>query len=252
MARQERKSSNTGIYHILLRGINQQRLFEQADDYMQFLDYLYEVKKISGFTLYAYCLMNNHIHLLLKEGVEPLSKIFRRLGTRYVSWFNKKYERSGHLFQDRFKSEPVETDDYFISVLIYIYQNPVRAQICSKTMDYEWSSRRFLGTGDGMIDQEDLTAIVPIEAIKQKEKEIVQDRSLEPMAGRNSVYSDKDIVLMMRQFSGVKNTSDFQKMSMEEQRLLTQKLRGERVPIRQIARVTGISKGLVERWGKGL
>ena len=250
MARHERKASSTGIYHVLQRGINQQRIFEQAEDYIQFLDYLYEVKKISGLTLYAYCLMNNHTHMLLKEGKEPLSTVFRRLGTRYAPWFNKKYERSGYLFQDRYKSEPVETDEYFLSAIIYIYQNPVKVGTCRLPVEYEWGSRRFLEKENGLIDIAELTAITPISVIKQKEKELIDNRALEPMAASRNVYSDKDVVLMMRQFSGMQNASEFQKMPESEQRITVVKMRSERVPIRQIARVSGMSKGIVEKWGR--
>jgi len=248
MTRQERKTSGTGIYHVLQRGINQQRIFEEAEDYIQYLDYLYEVKKLSGMTLYAYCLMGNHTHMLLKEGNEPLSIIFRRLGARYVPWFNKKYERSGHLFQDRYKSEPVETDEYFLSAIAYIYQNPVKAGICRLPHEYEWSSRRFLGKDNGLIDLAELTDIVPIADIKRKEKELVDERAFEPMPKGRKLYSDKDAMLMMRQYGGVQNASDFQRMPIDEQQSLVVRMREERVPVRQVARVTGLSKGIVEKW----
>jgi REP element-mobilizing transposase RayT len=250
MSRQERKKSSTGIYHVLLRGINRQRIFEEAGDYIQFLDCIREVKGLSGFTLYAYCLMGNHAHLLLKEGTEPLAMIFRRLGTRYVYWFNKKYERSGHLFQDRFRSEPVEKDDYFLTVLVYIYQNPVKAGICSFPGDYEWSSRRFLGKADSVVDNAALSAILPVEAIKQKEATLIGDKIFEPMRGRRPAYADKEVSIMMRQLSGAQNASDLQKMSAEKQRRIVAEMRKTHVSIRQIARVTGISKGVVERWEK--
>ena len=250
MARQGRRASDTGIYHVLQRGINQQRVFEQAEDYIHFLDCLCEVKKISGFTMYAYCLMGNHTHLLLKEGEEPLSMIFRRLGARYVPWFNKKYERSGHLFQDRYKSEPVETDEHFLSAVVYIYQNPVKAGICLLPSEYEWGSRRFLGKENGLIDLVELTAITPIADIKRKEKELIDNKMLEPMVASRNVYSDKEVVLMMHQFSGVQNASEFQKMPESEQRLLISMMRKELVPIRQVARVTGVSKGIVEKWSR--
>ena len=89
MPRSERLISSTGIYHILARGIGQQRIFEQAEDYLQFLDFLLDTKQKSGFTLFAYCLMGNHIHLLLKEGPESISQVFQRLGTRYAQWYNR-------------------------------------------------------------------------------------------------------------------------------------------------------------------
>lgn len=124
MPRQARKRSNTQIYHVMLRGINQQQIFEDNEDYAKFIQVIRDCKSLSGFQLFAYCLMGNHIHLLLKETNEPIEQIFRRIGSRYVYWYNVKYRRVGHLFQDRFKSEPIETNEYFLTVLRYIHQNP--------------------------------------------------------------------------------------------------------------------------------
>ena len=252
MPRSERLISSTGIYHILARGIGQQRIFEQAEDYIQFLDFLFDGKRKSGFTLYAYCLMGNHIHLLLKEGPEPISLIFKRIGTRYAQWFNGKYGRSGHLFQNRFSSEPVENDNYFITVLLYIYQNPVKAGLCSHTVDYEWSSRRFLDSKDGLIDETALAGIVPISVIKQRERELVEEELLDnSKIGRRAAYADKTVVEMLWLICGAQNGPEFQRLPLDNQKIAVNKLREERVPIRQIARVTGISKGVVEYWCKG-
>jgi len=84
--------------------------------------------------------MSNHIHLVLKEGEEDLGTVFKRIGASYVYWYNWKYNRSGHLFQDRFKSEPVEDDTYFLTVLRYIHQNPIKAGITGNISNYPWSS----------------------------------------------------------------------------------------------------------------
>ena len=135
MARQARKKSNSGIYHIILRGINRQQIFEDGEDYSKFLRILEECKAISKFEIFAYCLMNNHIHLLLKEVKEPIEQVMKRITTRFVYWYNIKYQRSGHLFQDRFKSEPVESDEYFLTVIRYIHQKPVKAGLCEKPQD---------------------------------------------------------------------------------------------------------------------
>ena len=249
MPRIERIKSSTGIYHILTRGVGQQRIFEQAEDYEQFLDFLLAVKKTSGFTLYAYTLMGNHIHLLIKEGSESISQIFRRLGTRYAQWFNGKYGRSGHLFQNRFVSEPVEDDDYFLTVLVYIYQNPIKAGICRTPSDYEWCSRRFLGKSGGIVDEEALAEIAPVVTIKAMERELIEDVLLdEPVIGRRAAYADKMVAEIIRMICGVQNGPEFQRMSREEQRAVVLKLREEKVPIRQIARVTGVSKGIIEYW----
>ena len=82
--------------------------------------------------------MNNHFHLLLKQGDDPLELIFKKLGCSYVYYFNQKYDLHGHLFQDRFNSEIVENDEYFLSVLRYIFQNPVKAGLCDAPENYKW------------------------------------------------------------------------------------------------------------------
>lgn len=105
--RQARRKSESGIYHIILRGINQQQIFEDEEDSYRFLETLSKYKEQCGYEIYAYCLMGNHIHILLKEGKENLTLVLKRIAGSYVYWYNWKYRRSGHLFQDRFKSEPV-------------------------------------------------------------------------------------------------------------------------------------------------
>ena len=127
MPRQARRKSESGIYHILLRGINRQQIFEDIEDFEKFLEVLKDCKAISDYKLFAYCLMSNHVHLLIKEEKEPIEQIMKRIATRFVYWYNIKYQRVGHLFQDRFKSEPVENDAYFMTVIRYIHQNPLKA-----------------------------------------------------------------------------------------------------------------------------
>ena len=115
MPRKTRKKSKSGIYHIILRGQNRQIIFEDDEDKEKFLQTIEECKRKSGFELYGYCLMRNHIHLLLHELKDETGIIMRRIGASYVYWYNWKYRRCGHLFQDRYKSETVETDEYFLT-----------------------------------------------------------------------------------------------------------------------------------------
>ncbi len=140
MPRTPRKKSKTGIYHIILRGINRQSIFEDDYDKEKLLETLLRYKEICEYNIYAYCFMNNHFHLLLKEGKEPLKQIMRRIGGSYVYWYNHKYDRVGNLFQDRFKSEPVESDSYLLTVVRYIHQNPLKAGLIKNIKDYKWSS----------------------------------------------------------------------------------------------------------------
>lgn len=140
MPRVARIKSSTGIYHIMIRGINQQNIFSYDDDYKRFLVILAKYHRQSNYEIYAYCLMGNHIHLLLKEGKESLATSMKRIGTSYVYYYNWQYDRKGHLFQDRYKSEPVEDDAYFLTVLRYIHQNPLKAGLSDDISSYPWSS----------------------------------------------------------------------------------------------------------------
>ncbi|MBM7615040.1 transposase [Alkaliphilus hydrothermalis] len=142
MPRKPREKSKTGIYHIILRGINRQNIFEDDEDKLELLDTIKHFKEKSGYDVYGYCLMSNHIHLLLKETEESISNIIKRVCGRYVYWYNNKYERVGHLFQERFKSEVVEDQQYLLINLRYIHQNPVKAGLTNDLSNFYWSSYR--------------------------------------------------------------------------------------------------------------
>ena len=99
MARQARKLSSTLTYHVIVRGADRQLLFEETKDYLKFLDFLQLYKEKYEFEIFAYCLMSNHVHLLLRHPeTVTLERIFRSLNSSYASWFNQKYQRTGFLF----------------------------------------------------------------------------------------------------------------------------------------------------------
>ena len=116
MPRQARQASGTGIYHVMMRGINHQNIFEEQEDYYQFLNTL-DMMALSyepdgtpsgrNYFLYAYCLMSNHIHLLIHEREDTIGMAIKRIASSYVYYYNHKYSRDGHLFRERYKSEPV-------------------------------------------------------------------------------------------------------------------------------------------------
>lgn len=149
MPRKSRKISPTGVYHVMLRGINRDRIFNDEQDCRKFVKILREVtspREKGGVPLlpychiYAYCLMTNHIHLLLSEGNEKLGSTMKRIGVAYVSYYNKRNDRLGPLFHDRFRSETVESRAYFVNLLRYIHFNPVEAGIVEHPDQYQWSS----------------------------------------------------------------------------------------------------------------
>lgn len=140
MPRNPREKSETGVYHIIVRGINQQDIFHYEDDYNKYLGAVKKIELESGISILGYCLMTNHVHLLIKENDMDVSVFMKRIGVSYANWYNWKYERSGHVFQDRFKSECVENDAYLLTVIRYIHMNPVKAGIVNRPEDYPWSS----------------------------------------------------------------------------------------------------------------
>jgi len=154
MPREARKKSYSNIYHIMIRGINRRNIFLDDKDRRVFIKFLKNIKTDSPFLIYAYCLMDNHVHLLLRETSTPLETIMKRIGIKYAAYFNNRYSRSGHLFQDRFKSEGVEDDRYFLTVLRYILRNPVKAGICPEPGDYLWSSYNELFQPNSWVDNE--------------------------------------------------------------------------------------------------
>jgi putative transposase len=149
VSRQSRRKSQTGYYHIMCRGNERRNIFSDNQDKLRFVDTLLEKKQEVGFRLQAFCLMDNHFHLMISEGTEDIARTMKRITVSYVYYFNHKYERVGHLFQDRFKSEVVEQDDYVLALVRYIHQNPVKAGMVESVDDYQWSSYHSYFT-DGM------------------------------------------------------------------------------------------------------
>ncbi|WP_028972221.1 transposase, partial [Sporomusa ovata] len=153
MGRKARKMSTTGYYHVVFRGINRQHLFEEESDFLYFIESLKQLKAEMLFELHAYCLMSNHVHLLMREKqIGDISVIMKRLLTKYVMYFNRKYERSGALIASRYKSVPVEIDEYFVPLMCYIHQNPIRAGIVKKPEEYRFSSYNDYVQGGNLTD----------------------------------------------------------------------------------------------------
>lgn len=139
MPRHPRILSKTGTYHIMLRGNEKKKIFIDDQDKGRIIEILYNKKSNQKFSLYSYCIMDNHIHLVMREGKDEISKSMQRISVSYARYFNNKYERVGHVFQDRYKSENIEDERYLLAAIRYVHQNPLKAGISS--MDaYKWSS----------------------------------------------------------------------------------------------------------------
>ena len=247
MPRTARKKSKTGVYHVTLRGINRQQIFIDAEDAERFLQAVSDSRAISEFTLYAYCLMGNHVHLVLKEGNEPLEQIIKRIGVRFVYWYNWKYKRSGHLFQDRYGSEPVEDDVYLIAVVRYVHRNPVKAGICKRCEDYPYSSiQEYLDLRKAPYTQtEDIKAMMEGEDLETFFNTPTEFECLEiAESGRKT---DEEAREIMKGICKCNQPSAFQKLPYEKQVRAIERMR-EELSIRQIARITGVSTEIVRKY----
>lgn len=135
-----RKLSESKIYHVMIRGNEKKDIFLDDEDREEFLYIIREKNKEKKWNIYAYCLMNNHVHLLINEGVNEIARIMQRINISYAHYFNKKYKRVGHLLQDRYRSETIEDDSYMLACVRYIHNNPVKAGIVNDAPLYRWSS----------------------------------------------------------------------------------------------------------------
>ena len=143
MPRNARIILENSCYHIIARGNQKQEVFFDTLDYEKYLQLLKKYKYRYHFKLYGYCLMSNHVHMVIEPRVpEEMSKAVHGINLSYSIWFNAKYEKVGHLWQDRFKSMVIQKDEYLIGCINYIEANPARANIVNNPMHYPWSSHK--------------------------------------------------------------------------------------------------------------
>jgi len=252
MSRKARQKSKSGVYHIVLRGINKQILFEDQEDREKFLQDLQKYKDISSYSIYGYCLMDNHIHLLMQEGIEPLSQSMKRIGVGYVSWYNKKYDRFGHLFQDRFRSEVVENDTYMLTVLRYIHQNPIKAGLTKEMAEYKWSSYAEYVNGATKVSVDFALGMFAEEKEKALRffKEFMKDNPAEQCldADTTKMLTDEEAIKVILKSAKVNTPVEVQSMEkVQRNEALRSIKQNDGLSTRQIARITGISQSVVAR-----
>ncbi len=251
MPRKARRKSLSGLYHIMLRGSNRQTIFERDDDKYRFLSTLKNYSDASKFSLCGYCLMDNHVHLLMQELEDDISTAIKRISSSYVFWYNKRYERCGHLFQERFKSEVVEGDNYVRTVLRYIHQNPVKANLCKNVADYEWTSYNEYLKEPTIVETDlclNLFASEKSRALKLFVKYMNEDNDDNCIEYDEFIrLTDAEVREKLYEF-GVTNTNELQQFNRDKRNEILKELKGiNGVSARQLSRLTGISKSLISK-----
>jgi REP element-mobilizing transposase RayT len=246
----------------MMRGINHQNIFEDEEDNYQFINTLDRMRVRydddgnpcgSNCTYYAYCLMSNHFHLLIREREETVGETVKRIASSYVYYYNRKYGRDGHLFKERFKSESVNDMAYFTVLLRYIHQNPVKAGIVEKVRDYEYSSwGEYQGTVEPAFQICDTRTVlnrIPLNDLEAWVNDPLPDdyNFLDNENERPRLrLSDDQVWQEIIKIAGVTCSSDFQKIDKTRQREALGQLRELGASVRQLERLTGISRGIIQ------
>jgi putative transposase len=135
-------------YHIMSRGNRKFPIFYEDSDYRKYLSIFEEVREHSPFVLHSYCLMPNHIHLIMETSTVHITEIMQPIQTSYAIYFNKKYDLVGHVFQGRFKSKLIDSRDYFLTAGRYIHLNPLESNLIDDPSKYPWSSYQYYVNGN--------------------------------------------------------------------------------------------------------
>ena len=264
--RKLREKASTGIYHVMLRGINKQDVFLDKADYRAMQKCLSEVQVSRGADgkilerdicdIFAYNILPNHLHILIRERKCDISSIMKRLEDMYVMSYNLKYDRVGHLFQGRFKSEPVEDEGYFHTLLRYIHRNHVKAGLSATVAGYEfcsWGEYRAAGDpmgsdpmGPKICNVDSVLRRYPIEDLVAWVEMDVDDNCMD-IDSVQSRLGDGAAWKILSRIAGCENPYEYKQLSTEEQFMYLKQASKEGVSFRQGARFTSFSYTKIKR-----
>ncbi len=255
MPRTARKKSNTKVYHVILRGNAKQDIFLEKQDYNKFMKEICNTKEKYQYELYAYCLMTNHVHIILYDKTDKLSKILQSLTVSYSAYWNKKYEREGHVFQNRFLSKNVEDEKYLRTLCRYIHQNPCKAGI-AEMEEYPWSSYQEYIKENQIIEtkqilllfgnnkREAINNFVGFHKVNKKQENIQEFMEYEMV----EKLSDEQARKYIEEILGLENIQEVMQYSIQKRNEYLKKLKNSKgISKVQIARLIGTSAKIIER-----
>lgn len=244
MPRTFRHFSNTGYMHLIVRGVGKQLIFEEQSDYQFYLKMLEQYSELTGVTIIAYCLMGNHVHLLVYDPLKNTPALMQRMNLIYATYYNRKYSRVGHLFQNRYLNENIDTEAQLMIVFRYILNNPAKAGIC-RPADYAWSSYHLYDDEDSFVDT---TPLVKLFGSRRAYRDFIAepnaDRCMEAFPSRRDDEWAKNVIrFVLHEESG----TALQAYPRRERNQALRRLKEEGLTNRQLERLTGISKSVIQR-----
>lgn len=260
MPRKARLHSTSGIYHVMLRGLNGQDLFHEDADYAFFQKRLFQLshpKNDKGEPMepfchiYAYCLITNHVHLMLRPKGKELSEIVRSLAVSYARYYNNVLSRRGYLFQDRFRSEPVEDFNYLITLFRYIHQNPLKAGLVSNVDDYLWSSWHeywsVSGNTPSICEKSFILDQVDLQDLSTWVKQPMENDDCSRIEEDEHPSDDNVREMLHEMLQGVDNLEEIAHLPKKKRNDIIVSALQKRAGIRQLERITGIGFGIIQR-----
>ena len=249
MPRKPRQYGSSGYMHVIVKGNGGQILFFESRDYKHYLTLLEKHSEETDVTIIAYCLMNNHVHLLIRDTENNVSTLMQKMGISYAWYFNKQSGRAGHVFQGRFYSETIENEDYLLTAYRYILQNPQKAGICSAKR-YAWNSYSVEKRPGTFVDASMIRALLgddaQYEAFLSEEKDdlILFDR--EP-----KIKDDRTALETIRRIVPGGDEKALMSIPRDKRQRILLELIMAGVTARQMEQFTGIGRGVVQRtWEK--
>ncbi len=247
MPRTARKRSSTDIYHAIARGVSKQLIFEDDIDRNRFLKLLADSAARHQISILAWCLMGNHVHLLLKGTREDLSQTMKDLLASYANWFNLRHGRCGHLFQGRFKSETIESESHFLAVVRYIHKNPEAAGLAD-AKDWKWSSYGEYTGGPFITDTDFALELLGDKTGFHAFHERGDDGGSaldvkEPLIR----MADEEALALADRLLGKGSAQRLKELDRETRDTGLRELKSNGLGIRQIQRLTGISLGVISK-----
>ena len=243
MARAARKQSEFGYMHLIVRGIGRQLLFEEDPDYRYYLSLLKRYSIETGVRICAFCLMENHVHLLTYDKDLNIPLFMKKTGISYTGYFNHKYQRSGHLFQDRYKSEVIESEDYLLTVFRYILNNPQKAHICAAS-DYKWSSYHAYNSTSSFVDTRVYKELF---GNWNEYAAYIAAKNEDECMEFNSKKDDEWAKRIIQKTLGLESGTILQSFDSEKRNSALRMLKSQGLSVRQIERLTGINRGAIQR-----
>lgn len=244
MPRGPRMLSDSGYYHVILQGAGKQVIFEDDGDRETFLRLLGLSSDRAGAKVLSYCLMSNHVHLLIDDPSDSLSTLMHWLTSTYARYFNERWDHVGHVFRSRFTSIPIESDDQLLRVIRYIHRNPVKAHL-SAAADYRWSSyHEFVLGGELCHTHELLDLLGGADGFRV----LVDEEGGAPYFPRlTKKVSDEDAADAAKAALWPIRVSDLKGLSPDVRAQHVRSLRDAGLTIKQMVRLTGLGRYAIEK-----